>query len=97
MSNIMIPTLLFWENGNSWYGSKGNARFFIQPVTHKPPEEEPQETAHTTLEIEVWPGPLTKALSQITATASFPLSQEGLEQTVSWLEDQAVKLNPAHP
>ena len=32
---IEIPTLLFWENGNTWYGSKGQARFFIQPVTHE--------------------------------------------------------------
>ena len=33
---IEIPTLLFWENGNTWYGSKGQARFFIQPVTQIP-------------------------------------------------------------
>ena len=23
---IEIPTLLFWENGNTWYGSKGQAQ-----------------------------------------------------------------------
>ena len=31
MDHIEIPTQLFWENGNSWYGSLGNARFFIKP------------------------------------------------------------------
>lgn len=87
---IEIPTLLFWENGNTWYGSKGQARFFIQPVTH---EAAPDAPSHTTLDIELWRGPLTRALSQICSTASFPLSEEGLERTVQWLEEQAKKLN----
>ena len=93
MNDIFIPTMLFWENGNSWYGSKGLARFFIQPVKHEPPEEDPQGEAYTTLDAEVWKGPLTKALSEVLATASFPLSEEGLEQISAWLEDQAARLN----
>jgi hypothetical protein len=83
----MIPTLLFWENGNTWYGSLGQARFFIQPVK---PEE---ENAPATLKAEVWKGPLTRQLSEILATASFPLSEEGLSQVVLWLEEQAKPLN----
>ena len=93
MNDIFIPTMLFWENGNSWYGSKGLARFFIRPVKHEPPEEDPQGEAHTTLDAEVWRGPLTKSLSEVLATASCPLSEEGLEQISAWLEDQAEKLN----
>ena len=31
MSELFIPTLSFWENGNSWYGSWGQARFYIHP------------------------------------------------------------------
>ena len=34
LSPIEIPTMLFWENGNTWYGSKGEARFFICPASH---------------------------------------------------------------
>ena len=91
MNEITIPTLLFWENGNTWYGSKGNTRFFIRPVT--PPQEEGQtESPSPALEAEVWPGPLTKALSQVTATASFPLSQPGLEALTAWLEEQAAQM-----
>ena len=30
MAPIMIPTLLFWENKNTWYGSKGLCRFYIK-------------------------------------------------------------------
>lgn len=32
LSPIEIPTMLFWENGNTWYGSKGDARFFTTPL-----------------------------------------------------------------
>ena len=90
MKDILIPTLLFWENGNSWYGSKGLARFFIKPVKHEAEGEAPHRTD---LEIELWRGPLTKDLSEIIATAAFPLSEEGLEETVRWLEEQAAQLN----
>ena len=32
LSPIEIPTMLFWENGNTWYGSKGEARFSSVPL-----------------------------------------------------------------
>ncbi|MCI8422196.1 MAG: hypothetical protein HFF50_01485 [Lawsonibacter sp.] len=87
---IFIPTLLFWENGNTWYGSLGQARFFLQPVKQETPEEGQPDTV---LEAELWRGPLTKALSEIIATASFPLSEEGLASAAAWLEEQAAVLN----
>ncbi len=86
MQPIMIPTLLFWENQNTWYGSKGNARFYIRTDTM-----EGQDGRF--LFIEVWRGPLTKQLSEILATTAFPVSETGLEQTVAWLEEQAAMLN----
>ena len=85
MNPIEIPTLLFWENGNSWYGSKGLARFFIQP--QRPEEGEP--ALHTQL----WRGPLTKELSQVLAEVDVPLSEEGLSQLTAWLEERAAELN----
>ena len=90
----MIPTLLFWENGNTWYGSKGNTRFFIQPITPAQSDEEPTPPPSPVLQAELWEGPMAKQYSQITATASFPLSQEGLEQLTAWLEKQASQRNP---
>ena len=80
MSKLFIPTLSFWENGNSWYGSLGQARFFI-----KPQEEN--------LAVQLWRGPLTKELSQILKETSFPLTQEGLDQLTQWLDQQADGLN----
>ena len=85
MNDILIPTMLFWENGNTWYGSKGLLRFFIKPVK--------QEDAGTTLDIELWCGPLAKEFSEIMETASFPLSEEGLTQVTAWLEERAAQVN----
>ena len=90
MEAVTIPTLLFWENGNTWYGSKGQARFFIHPVMEKADENTSSE--HT-LEVELWRGPLTKQLSEILQTASFPLSEDGLTSLTDWLEQQAAILN----
>lgn len=85
MSSIYIPTLLFWENGNSWYGSQGNARFFIKP--------EAAEGEETRLSVQFWRGPLAMDCSQILASAVFPVSEDGLVQTVGWLEEQSAKLD----
>lgn len=90
MNEIMIPTLLFWENGNDWYGSKGNARFYIKPETTESGDDRPDTQ---TLEVELWRGPFEKALSEILETASFPLSEDGLAQIVAWLERKALELN----
>ena len=86
MNTIEIPTLLFWENGNRWYGSLGSARFFIRP-------EAPEETGEKQLSVRLWRGPLTMDLSEIIATAAFPVTEDGLAQTAAWLEEQAAALN----
>ena len=86
MSSIYLPTLLFWENGNSWYGSLGQARFFLKPETPEG-EEVPQITAR------LWRGPLAMEFSQILDAARFPVSQEGLDAAAAWLEEWAAKLN----
>ena len=89
MAPIMIPTLLFWENKITWYGSKGLARFFIKPVSIEVAEGKNEWQLH----VELWRGPLTKDLSEIIATAAFPMTDDGLAQTTAWLEDQAAQMN----
>lgn len=86
MNTIEIPTRLFWENGNSWYGSLGSARFFIQP-------EVPDGAGEKRLSVRLWRGPLTMELSEMIATAAFPVTEDGLAQTAAWLEEQAAALN----
>lgn len=84
--NIEIPTLLFWENGNSWYGSLKNARFFIKP--------EPSEDGESKqISVRLWRGPQAMQLSEILFVESFSLSAEGLTQASAWLEEQAAALN----
>ena len=89
MEPVLIPTLLFWENKNTWYGSKGLARFYIKPVS----VENEDGSSRAMLEVELWRGPLTKALSEIITTVTFPVSEEGLEEMTAWLEAQAEILN----
>ena len=48
LSPIEIPTMLFWENGNTWYGSKGEARFFICPASH----DDGERPARAALDVE---------------------------------------------
>ncbi len=86
MNTIEIPTLLFWENGNSWYGSLGNARFFIKP-------EVPEGSEEKQLTVRLWKGPLAMDLSEVIAEAAFPVTEAGLAQTTAWLEEQAAGLN----
>ena len=80
MSELFIPTRSFWENGNSWYGSLGQARFFIQ-------------TQEGNLTVQLWRGPLTKDLSEILDETTFPIGEEGLEQLALWLTQRAAELN----
>ena len=91
MQDIYIPALLFWENGNSWYGSCGQARFFVRPVREK--GEEGQEAPPPRLEAELWRGPLTRELSEILERAAFPLSEEGLAALTAWLTRRAEEIN----
>ena len=85
MQPIELPTLLFWENGNTWYGSKGLARFYIRP-------ERPEE-GEAVLHVQLWRGPLTLELSEILEDTTFPLGEEGLNQLTAWLEERAAELN----
>ena len=86
MEHIELPTLLFWENGNSWYGSLGKARFFVQPNA-------PEGTEEKRLTVQFWQGPLAMHLSEITARATFPVSTEGLAQAAAWLEERAAEIH----
>ena len=87
---ITLPTMLFWENENTWYGSKGTARFYLQ--TQKV-EDAPEGQPSRIFKAEVWPGPFTKALSETVAEATFPLTEEGRDQMIAWLEGQAEEMN----
>ena len=56
-----------------------------------PEGEEKQLTAR------VWRGPLSMELSEMIAEAAFPVTEEGLSQTIAWLEERAAELNGKTP
>ena len=71
---IFLPTLSSMEYGNVWTGSQGDMRFKVVP-----------DPKAGEMNVEVWHGPLCYECSQITETAQFPLTQEGIGQLRSWL------------
>ena len=80
MEQPFIPTLSFWENGNTWYGSLGQARFYVA-------------TQEDHLTVQLWRGPLAKEFSEILEEASFPISQEGLGELADWVGQLSQALN----
>lgn len=76
---LYLPTLSHWEHGNTWSGEWGNTRFCIVPA-------DGQMTA------EVWPGPMARDFSEVTAAETFSIGTDGIEALRGWLLDQAAKI-----
>lgn len=98
MEAPFIPTYSYWFNKNSWYGSMGQARFFIQPTTlDKEDPNDPNEPVRIRLDVQLWRGPLTLSLSEVLSTESFLLLEDSADSDLAamsrWLEEQAVPLN----
>lgn len=73
---IFLPTLSSMEYGNIWTGSRKNTRWRIVPENSE-------------MAVQVWPGPLCYECSTVTHTASFPISEDGIEQLRAWLFDRS--------
>lgn len=86
MSELYIPTLSHWKLGNNWSGSQGRASYHVKPRTREEGEEKIPE-----LFAEIWLGPLCYELSQPERTATFPVSEEGLEALRGWLSENLVE------
>ena len=73
MTEIYVPVLHIFENGNPFAGSAGSLRFLLKPS---------EERIHVT----VWRGPYCLEKSQVETEGEFPLSAEGRQELFSWLE-----------
>ncbi len=86
-SGFYITNLHSWINGNAFYGSFQEMRFLIKPtavvdkVTGDPLEG-------SKVEAFLWKGEYCMEESEVLKTAEFPLSEEGHEQVIDWLEEQ---------
>ncbi len=79
--SFFLPNLLSLTNGNTYLGSFLGLRFRVKPVN----EED-------RLECLVWYGEYCLEESTVIDESSFPLSEEGREQVIDWLEEQYQKM-----
>ncbi len=77
---LYLPTLSHWEYGNGWSSEWGNARFLVTP-------------AEGQMNVEMWPGPMSRAFVEPQLTASFPVSDEGIEEMRRWILNGAAQIN----
>ncbi len=73
--SFFLPNLLTFTNGNTYLGSFLGLRFRVKP------EED-------TLNCLTWYGEYCLEESEIVNQASFPLTDEGREQVIDWLEEE---------
>lgn len=86
-SDFYVTNLHSWLNGNAFYGSFHGLRFLIKPtaildkVTGEPLEG-------SRVEVLVWTGEYCLEESEVLAKAEYPLTEQGREQVIDWLEEQ---------
>lgn len=74
MSEIYLPTLHAFENGNRFSGSAGLLRFVLTPVDG-------------IIRGELWHGKLCYEKSVMEKTSEFEMSAEGIASIRVWLEE----------
>ena len=85
MSKIYLPTLHTFAMNNIFTGSCGMLRFRAAPnVVMKTPKEVDFEAS--TIRVEYWHGLYCYEISQMEGEETFPLTEEGLEAMLAWLE-----------
>lgn len=83
--HVFLPVLHHFENGNVFTGSCGALRYKITPKLVEISKKEVDLAASTIL-AEYWHGPLSYEMSRIESERTFPLSAEGREAMLAWLE-----------
>ena len=86
MADIFIPTLHTFAMKNSFTGSCGMLRFKIVPnVQMATPKEVDFENSSITAEY--WHGIFCYEKSEMEGKQTFPLSAQGREDMIRWLEE----------
>ena len=85
MADIFLPTLHWFAMTNTFSGSSGEFRFMIKPnVIMKTPKEVDFDAS--TIYVEFWHGLFCYEKSEMEGNATFPLTDEGREDMLAWLE-----------
>ena len=85
MAEIYIPTLHTFAMKNTFTGSSGQLRFRAVPnVVMLTPKE--VNMAESSIHVEYWHGPFCYEKSQMEGEKTFPMSEEGRQAIIAWLE-----------
>lgn len=87
MSELFIPTLHTFAMNNIFTGSVGLFRFRAAPTVVMSTPKEVDYTA-SSITAEYWHGEYCYEKSQMEGKAVFPMSSEGREQMIAWLESK---------
>jgi len=87
MEQLFIPTLHTFAMKNLFTGSYGMLRFRIKPdVVMATPKE--VDFTQSTMFVEYWHGLYCYEKSEMEGSRTFPLTEEGREEMLRWLESK---------
>lgn len=87
MAEIFLPTLHTFAMNNIFTGSCGAFRFRAVPnVVMATPKEVDFE--QSTIHAEFWHGPYCYEKSRMEGDGTFPMSEEGRQRMLAWLESK---------
>lgn len=87
MEDFFIPTLHTFAMNNVFTGSVGDFRFKITPNIQKITPKE-VDFATSTILAECWHGQFCYEKSTIEGQNTFPLTETGRSEMLSWLKEQ---------
>ena len=87
MAELFIPTLHTFAMKNTFTGSCGLFRFRAEPnvIMATPKEVDFQQS---TIHVEFWHGLYCYEKSEMEGEHTFPLTPEGREEMIRWLEER---------
>ena len=86
MERIYLPTLHWFAMKNPFTGSFGNFRYRVVPnVTMATSKEVDFE--NSSMKAEFWHGQFCYEKSEMEGEETFPMSAEGREALISWLQE----------
>ena len=86
MSDLFLPTLHTFAMNNIFTGSAGAFRFRIKPKIVKKDNQKEVDMEASSIEAEFWHGPYCYEKSEMEGKETFPMSQEGRDALLTWLQ-----------
>ena len=86
MQEVFLPTLHWFAMTNTFSGSCGEFRFMAKPNVIMATAKEVDFEA-SSITVELWHGLYCYEKSEMEGSREFPMSDEGLQQMKSWLEE----------